>query len=430
MNTDCSRSGASLILAVLLLAAITVLIGFGRLAMYRNQVKLRLDREREIQQELATRSAMRWLETHRTDDALPSEDVAFRFPTLRGDIGVTLCPADPVFPRRNEAGDFDIGKPDRNSLSSGGYVHADSSIEIGTSKNNLVVKLADKEINADVGKDPVGLAIDIDDSRAAALWTDSDYGLRYLVHVTDFCQQNPGVHDSDILRFALTPKGKPLHPSGGSPQSQYAIWMEQVRPKEWEVEAGTATSAKLFLMAREPGMVNDGSVLLSTAETRSADNAKGFQLASTKASLLQQELASDTPDSIRATRTYPVVDLEKQMGTGFVEGFAKACEAAGGVRLTVEVEVQRPRPQAEDGTIVEDTFKTYVSRIAVTPAYEYTTELAWSERNGNRTEETSTFIRCDPGVHGESDEGTISTVTYDTHGTYANRKDHLGDLER
>ena len=49
-----SRRGAGLILTVLLVAAIGILLGLGRLAMFRDQCVRRFDRQREIERMLAT----------------------------------------------------------------------------------------------------------------------------------------------------------------------------------------------------------------------------------------------------------------------------------------------------------------------------------------------------------------------------------------
>ena len=418
------ESGATLILSVMLLAAITVLVGLGRVAMYRNQVKLRLDREREIQQEFATRSAMRWLETF--GDGLPAESVPFVFPTVRGNIGVVLRPADPVFPRRNVAGDFDIGKEGRNSLSSVGYVSASDGVVVESSEKGIVAKMSDKDRNAEIGGVHV-LAIDIDESRAAALWTDNAYGLRYLIYLTDFCKPDPGRYDSDLLKFALTPKNASFGASGGQSGSSYAIWMTQDISKDHSVSGSAATSARLRLYARGTHGTGVESRLLSDVETFARDGSKGFQLSSTKASLAAQKLAGIDNDAIRKTHNYPVVDLEEKMWKGFVEDFEAACRDSGGVRLTAELEVRRERVSQDPEKDVDD-YKTYVSKIAVTPAYEFETELAWTERGGDKTEEISTVIRVDPGVRGDDDPA--HSVTYDTHGTYANRKNHLGDLTR
>ena len=420
-----SRCGASLILSVLLLAAITILAGFGRLAMYRNQVKLRLDREREIQQEFATRSVMRWLESYyeENDQDLPSGDVPFRFPTVRGDIGALLCPADPVFPRKNAPSDFDIGKTGRNELPFGGYVTATPGLRVVARDENAgesVVCLADKTSST---HDVNSLAIDIAETRAPALWTDSDFGLRYLVYITDFCRQDPGVADSDLLRFSVTPLETPLRAEGGTPAARFAIWVEQDIPEGWETTGAAVQKARLRLFAKAPDIVGSGSLggtCISSA-TVEADKSKGIQLASTMASLIQQEKASVGSD-IRATTTYATIDLDKAVRKGFTAEFAHACRE--GVRLTVEVEVRRPR--SDEATDKE--FKTAIRKIAVTPAYEYYTPLSWSGRDGTVTEEISTVIRCDPGIHGEASEGTIATVTYDTHGTYANRKGHVGNV--
>ena len=438
MNTS-RESGATLILSVMLLAAITVLVGLGRLAMFRSQARLRLDREREIQQEFATRSALRWLETLKDGQALPSEDVPFVFPTLRGDMGVVLRPAEPVFPRKGVSGDFDLSKSGRNDIPFGGYVGGSSLLgqpESADDGTYCQLRMADE--NSTVGETRT-LFVDIAKTRVDTLWTDSDFGLRYLVTVTHFCEQTPGSSASDLLRFSMTPFGTLLESEGGSGSSPYAMWMEQQIPEDWP---NTGDRAQLSLWVRAPGLDGDpnhlGGQKMAVAEVK-ADKPKGFQLASTKASLVQQFIAHNDPDAIRSTRTYSTFDLDAKMWAGFTKEFTEQFKE--GVRLTVQVVVRRPRPEPEageeGGTEVsiseteQESFWTSISKIAVTPAYEYTTDIDWRERDGSRTEEVSTVVRCDPAIHGEGNDGLpVSTVTYDTHGTYANRKNHLGNLTR
>lgn len=424
------RSGAAVLLSVLLLAAITLLVGFGRCHMYRNQVRLRLDRQREVQQELATRSTLQWLmKPGRKDElSLPYEDEKFSFSTVRGGIRVTLHPADPVFPRRQETGDFDIRTAGRNDMDRYDYVKSRNNERFVLTQRQSddetawALTLANK--NSETGQTH-GFWVDIADSRVAALWTDSDFGLRYLAYVNHFCASTPGVSDSDLLRFSLTPLG--TDPETAS----YAIWMEQDVPSNLGAVGGSAETARLRLFARWPGngpkSVRES---LLAEETVRRDKSKGFQLAATKATIVQQYIANNEPfQSIRATKTFGVVDLDETMGSGFVEQFAAAC--GDGIRLTVDLEVRRPRDAGE----TLDDYDTAVSKIAVTPAYEYSTILAWGEPDGSFTrvaEEMSTVVRCNPVIHGGigNDPNALTTVTYDTHGTYANRKRHLGEVPK
>lgn len=421
------ESGATLILSVLLLAAITVLVGFGRLAMYRNQVKLRLDREREIQQELATRSAMRWLEVQKTK---PTGVSSFYFETIRGNIGVILEPAIPVFPNPKIGSEhYDIAKsgnnkPDYVTFSqSPNYVPHEEQ-QSGANYKELVFG----DYSTKSGK--CGVYIDLTPQLAQALWTETDYGLRYLVYVADICKQMSGESDGDKLRLCLTPYQQAFEGDGrpGTHVADCAIWMEEVRPKN---ETETSDKARISLHARqrlgqdETFRDKNGNSSFSVL----ADLSKGFQLASTKAALIQQRTPqTENIDTVRKTDTHAVFDMDEVMGSGFVESFQKACE--NGVRLSLELVIQRPRSELED-ELLQKGFRTAVTRIAVTPAYEYYTTLQWPNRDGSISEEVSTVIRYGASVRGEHGvEEEEGPVTYDTHGTYANRKGHLGDIEK
>ena len=420
------RSGAALILSVLLLAAITVLVGFGRLAMYRNQVKLRLDREREIQQELATRSVVRWLETEK--ETAPAEEVGFDFSTVRGNLSVALCPAEPVFPRRNMADDYDVGVNGRNDASIPpyrDYVTLSSKIPSPqASADGYKLVIADR--GNSVG-DVQGMAIDISSERVPAVWTDSDFGLRYLAYVEDFCSQT-STNDSDCLRFGITPFGGQLFSNAGISESPFAIWVQQHRPKEWADDpdrAGKALISLHFRFADQSGRIH--SVTAGVQEV-DAVKSKGFQLASTKASIVQQEVLQFGRDKLRSTSTLGTIDMDEKTGMAFSRTFSELCRQ--GIRLTVDVCANRPRADGEDGAGTEDTFRTSITKLAVTPAYEYFTVLSWNDAGGGGgvVEEVSTVIKYSPPDRGKQTD--YDTVTYDTHGTYANRKNHSGDLER
>ena len=75
--------------------------------------------------------------------------------------------------------------------------------------------------------------------------------------------------------------------------------------------------------------------------------------------------------------------------------------------------------------------RTGIKRIAVTPAYEYSIELAWPDESADGgidiVREISTVCRIDP--HYRVPDGQIpdDIITYDTHGTEATRKHQARD---
>ena len=399
------ESGATLILSVLLLAAITVLVGFGRLAMYRNQVKLRLDREREIQQELATRSVMRWLETCQAG-TLPNTTNTFAFETIRGNIATLLIPADPIFPKHGNNSHFDILDSKRNSIDNYPYVvyvsNSQANPTVGQSKDeSRETLLLAKE--GTVGE----LRLDLPLSDGV-LWTDTEYGLRYLVNVEDFARGS-SKSPSDHLRFAITPFGQDAWDQGTR-----AIWFDQYA-------SGGDTRVTLELHAKAPGKPD---VKLGTVSGLDGDKSKGIQLAASSASLIDQGIIGTdrNPNAIRRSDIPLTVDLDTMMGERFTENFRDACTE--GIRITVQVEASEKPDIADD----DRAKNTAISQISVRPAYEYLTELSWAVPSAGKNEsEVSTVIRC----KGPEPRGVaVQTVTYDTHGTYANRKGHLGDIEK
>ena len=406
-----SRRGASLVLSVLLLAAITILVGFGRLAMYRNQVKLRLDREREIQQEFATRSVMRWLETCRAG-MLPNSTNIFAFESVRGDIETLLIPADPIFPKHGNLGHFDILDERRNDIANYGYVaYASRTQGAPTPGTSIDGKRQTLLLAREGNSGEIRMDLPL---TGGTLWTETDYGLRYLVNIEDFAR-GTAKSASDRLRFAITPFGQAAWDAFGaeSPASR-AIWFEQYAP------AGE-TRVTLELHAKTPGTPD---VLLGTVTERDGDKSKGIQLAGSSVSIIDQGIIGTdrNPNVTRRSEIPLTKDLDKIMGDGFTDAFRDSCKAANGIRLSVQV-VASQKPDIADDDRAKNTA---ISQISVRPAYEYMTELSWPvPRDGKKVSEISTVIRC----KGPEPRGVaVQTVTYDTHGTYANRKGHVGNV--
>lgn len=405
MNKN-QKQGSTLILTVLLLASITILVGLGRLAMFRNQVQMRLDREREIQQEFATRSAMRWLEQQ---DHLPkfNETNRFIFPTIRGDIGIALCPALPIFPKIG-SDDFDIATGGKESLSLA-YVHItdDDPDKMTTAPklekgNDKYAEIALGDWDSKVGRTSSAW-IDLNDEEFRTLWSNSDFGFRYLAYISGFCNSDSN-WPSDVFRFSLTPFGKDFsHELGG-----FSIWIEQSSKAD-------NSHPTLSLHVRDA----EGRTKRVGKEHIVRDNlSKGFQISGTTASLLQQHTETTAEiNNLRATQTLEVCDIDSLMGIGFMEDFRKACKDAGGCRLTMELDITRPRPENE-----MTGYKTAVTRIAVMPAYEYYTDLDWPDRSGGIAREVSTVIRVDPEIRDVEEITANHAITYDTHGTYMSRK--------
>ncbi len=421
-NSD-SRSG-TIIPAVLLVAFVVLLIGFGRLADHFHRTTIRLDRQREIQQSLATRSVLHWLETLEQNE-LPVDEVSFPFSTKQGLVRAVLRPAPPLFPAPGNDRHYDVRKHGSwGSFSSYVFNNSDHVPKIGT---NIVDSISgeiwkglvfgDMETFS-TGEDEwcrieIDLAAD-SGARVDAFWPDSEYGLRYFVQLTDFCKNEPGVTSGDRMRFGITPKGETLTRLEGGGKAPYAIWMDQVSGEDC-----LKTEVDAFLYARTPERP-DGC-LLSGGRWKTPTHIKGIQVAGTHATLFEKTGILYGSGKMPNVSFLETVDLDRtDLGSGgeasgFIEGFKQRCREKGGVRLTLEFQLLRPRPSDPHAT---DEYRNSVVRIAVAPSYEYELELEWKNRGGETVREVSSVICCSLST----ERYLTKTWTYDTHGTFAKRR--------
>lgn len=411
------RQGGILITAVMLLAFTVLLLGFGRLVSFRRQVEMRLDREREIQQQAATRSALRWLKTvGMNTEWLPVETNRLGFETTRGPIGVSICPAQRVFPVPG-SGQFDsfsnsdeVRNATRFGKASGVGFSGDAKLAVND-KGKHVVELGNND------SEPVdvnAMWIDIDSGDVPnVLWTSDPYGRRYKVEFTDVRKAKAG-KDGDILYFALTPKEETapfLGNPGSEPHARHAIWMKQT--SVWP-EGAAQSQANVELYCRYNGV----DERIATETMKEESSFKGIQLSGRFVSLFEQtRIRSDSDEAIRATHNFEVKTLDEK----FMKTFSEACST--GLRMTVAA---RTRYEREFGTNEDGSRKALensydrLARLSVTPAYEYSTLLDW-ETSEDPVREISTVVRVDPYQRPDADEQTM-VYSYDTHGTYATRK--------
>lgn len=330
-----AESGGVLIVAVLVLAACAVLAGFGRLRFYRRQVQVRLDRQREVQQTFATRSAIKWLESVDKVSKLPVETNRLGFETLLGDIRVSVCPAPAIFPESGNAGHFDSSDAShaaRRAPENYGYVRfsGQQAGPVHWSTNGTVrygFVLGD-------GGSAAGatnlVEIDLDGSVVDALWTSDPYGRRYMAQFSDLCQ-GTATNEGDTMFFGLTPSGSALFGSGKGEVSAMAVWMEQLSPSN----RADDTKAPVRLWVRDRG-----TDACESEASASAIASKGLQLSGTHATVFDKtRIVNDNESAIQSTHTYGSFD----MGDDFTKRFDRLCREAGGMRITLGTEARRPR---------------------------------------------------------------------------------------
>lgn len=423
------RNGTSLILSVFILSFVVLLVGMGRLAAYRNQVQLRLDREREIQQELATRSAVRWLETH--SDKLPAQDVESEYETARGPMSVVIQPADSVFPIAGNPKhwNFKDAQSPSAKVTSNRYT-----------KHNL--KSSDYHTSAEDGYQKTGWYLSDEYSQTGSchwvcfdlttndvpglLWTDDPYGRRYLLKILNTCKAGAaeeGIARGDVIRLGITPRNEALFNRDGSNDklATYGLWVEQ----QVETTGAEEKSSRVSLcsMKRTGGI--EKTTRNTIEESLQADLPLGIQIAGRYVMAVKQENYENKDATFWTTITYP--DEPWELEGGFLDLLSAACLANGGVRLTVEVEVTRNRPAIDPEKSTEvDMYRTVLSTVSITPAYEFSTKLGWctEDADGNpvETNEVSTVIGYRK-IKGSRNTG--KATTYDTHGTLMTRKKQI-----
>lgn len=383
---------------VLVVTVFALMLGFGRLVLFRAQTRMRIDRQRDLHHMLATRSAMRWLET-RGKNPLPAEMQRFSYSVSDGKLGVSLCPVVPIFPVPGNSGHFNpLTCSGANSLGDFNYItHSDDNNSLKTIKP-ILQNIGDGEMEIVLGDDhaPTGfvgrLAIDV--PAAETLWTDDVYGRRYGMTINEV--RKGGVKDGenypgDLIKLYITPEGVPVG------TADWMIWLER------DQDAGEIIPVSLCY--QNPS----GIKTVCETEMMNFVGKNGIQISGRQAVLFNQKPVGD----VLATHTYDVHELPLELVNYFKE-YPYGADGPG-VRLTLEVEIRCPNLDAD--TVLKNTFGV----IKVEPAYEYYTELDWSNDSGLTTSEVSTVIRYDPNLRND-DNKTEKAITYDTHGTAARRR--------
>ena len=445
------QQGAVLIVSVFILAAVVILIGFGRLLAYKHQVCCRLDRQREIQQVLASRSAISYLQT---TTYYPEEDERFPFYVDKSENGkkldVIISPAKRVFPQVENTDHFDPmgAKTNAQYIADKKYVHLvnpngeevkniDHLVsgegnapyiarwQVGNNKKNWPCGIVMANGNSKTG-DVTMCYLELDSENFGdLLWTSDPYGRRYKIEIDSYCEGSE-TEEGDRIRFGLTPIKKPLPGKQTSPGENLpaSIWMDIQQPflrgaTTNDVEDSSNTNKYEFLVYTDMWIADHQmrERLLKDYPMNPA-HFKGIQLAGRFASIYEQTRVSSKDDMIRKTQNS---DPPVMLPENFISNFVSECSE--GIRLTLEVTALRPR--TNNISRVYDRFY----RLSVTPAYEYGVFLEWPTsqctRAGERLKarERSTILRVDP--MSRSMPGGLRIFSYDTHGTFIDRKDHV-----
>jgi hypothetical protein len=355
--------------AVLIVALIALLFGFGRLLLFRYQCEIRFDRQREIDRKLAVRSALRWLE-NQYPPPLPSITNEFVYIDSNGrSIDVTVRPQPSIYPAPDRDDHFKISDcssiedvPSHVSVESTHPDMAPTSINGVNQPYDLRIGSADRGVSSgEVGR----IFIDME---GLGSWLNDTYGRRYWVE-----PQNVNAAGADITRFCLTPIEESFADNSA------AIWVEQTQ---------NASSISVLLKTRdEQGNVS----ILATNDVEENEYSRGIQLAGGMISFFHWYEPGGSPFGEYVF--HGSYDLPEDVISSFENR---------DVRLTLEVEAH--------GTADSDNSFRW---IRVDPAYEFDVLLEWDSRIfAGRTQEVATVVHLKP-KRGRGDDG--KAFTYDTH---------------
>ena len=375
-SRDNPESG-SVLLSVLIVATIAVLLGFGRLALFRNQVARRVNRSTRLRETSATQSALAWLHDFNDAGRLPAETNAFSFPSNGWPADFLVAPAPRVFPSR--PADFERILAEATSWRDANGIE------------QSVLALGDGE--GKVG-DKVTRAFDIRLGDAdGVLWDAPLHGRRYFALFADIFSPSPGV--GDIVRLGLTPLGKPLPAdAAGATGAVPAIWLEQ-RPDEG--------GAAVRVLRRE----GSAETVVLTAPRRPPGTSKGLQLVGGRLALVEaMPTESGGIHGLHAAHEVAAASLPSAFATDFLA----ACRNAGGMRLTLQVVIHADRTK-----LTPEQRKQAVNRfwgVTISPSYEYEIAVRRPRADG-ATLEVATPVAVDP-VPGP--DGRLRVTSLDAHG--------------
>jgi hypothetical protein len=365
-----SKSGYILPM-VLVVALIGVLLGLGRLMMFKYQTQIRIDRQREIDRVLATRSALKWLETQKKPwgSPCPPADInLFEYKSSAGKlINVAVQPAPNIYPQGNNEDHMDIENNAWGDYQ--GSINTTSTVAVAIAIEDKRLKFIYNEASTgDYGR----VSMDMED---LGNWKHDIYGRRYWYEAGSVL---PG-----YIRFAITPINEEFNPEN---PNNTAIWIEQYYPAE-----GVKSDVNLYIQHPQTNY----------SKKYSSDQhvyGKGFEFAGDLFRIF--EWNKPTPQG-KGYYNYTKFDELHRIPDVVSSVFVNAVD----VRVTLEVEARIPFSG-------NNTFLW----VYVQPAYEYEVHLDWdSSIGGHRKSEISTVVHWK-----ESREGTaFDIITYDTHGTEA-----------
>lgn len=209
MTTFSAKPGFALP-AVLFIAVLGILLGFGRLLVFNNQCRLRLDRQQELEKVFVVRSALNRLQNWSISPSFPVEggtdDLIVMCTDSGREVKALIHPADAIFPDQDNDKHFCVDRETKANAGNGLTRYVGTDYRYGSSltgDHELKFVNSDSYVclmptNAVFG-DVCRLSLDMSDT---GRWSDDTFGRRYAFNVNSLC----GTNEHDLVRLILRRK--------------------------------------------------------------------------------------------------------------------------------------------------------------------------------------------------------------------------------
>jgi hypothetical protein len=367
-----SKSGYILPM-VLVVALIGVLLGLGRLMMFKYQTQIRIDRQREIDRVLATRSALEYIEQNMRRVYATSVTNHFVYYAGNGrEIDVTVRPVTRLLD---------------SDLTDGWTTIADAGTEL---TDHIAQDTSGSKIAFHFSDSNTTNAICVQGKDIATTWLDYPWGLRFLVQ--------PGVpyiglenrpHTHAHLQMYIVGGELPVAGLSKDDIEQNPVIRIDLVPAP-ENRASPST-LNVYYSAEGSASVDAADPIMSH-DIEDWGSGFGVQMNGDSITLFQR------PYVIRSFQYLAYSTLDEAI----FEQFDVPIRMYVGAQQVAEPET---------------AFHYSVQKTEIRPPYEWDIELEWTNAKGIRYQEVSTVVHA---VHSSGDARRPNrTITYDTHGTEA-----------
>ena len=447
MTTFSARPGFALPV-VLFISLLGIFLGFGRLLVFHNQCRLRIDRQQEYEKVFAVRSALNRLQNGTTRTlSLPvegAEESIVMCTDSSRKVKVLTHPADAIFPISDNPEHFFVGREKANALGKverfyqidgtsyryGSSVSGDKALRTGALERVLTgdYHVCLMPTNAVAG-DKCRLSLDM---TGTGRWSDDPFGRRYAFNVYAFC----GTNEHDQVYFIL--RRKRANEIFGGTVGFLDKLDESWRPRQdgesviyavLETSEFGARSFTAWTQSYDKGKLQDpvpcapmgSSSGFDQAQLAVLQSGKGFgiQLVGRNLTLFQASAVGTTISKRHDLfGTAQIPDLVYQNFTNDMKTVgAEAPTLSTDMVMELEIRAGSWREYAQGTVDAPNKF----NRLEVFPAYEFEIRIEnWNER---MREDVLIEPKLATVVHLEFDRAQSESapcraaIAYDTHGT-------------